>query len=124
MEIKISNAEWEVMNVVWEKNPIAAADITKRLPNPKKWKQKTVNTFLARLAEKGLLAIEKQGKANFYSPCVPRDECVRSESETFLNRVFQGAVGPLVLHFCEQGKFSEEEIKALRQMLKNKERKK
>src|SRR5579885_2383938 len=65
---KISAAEWEVMNVVWAQHPVTAAQVYAGLPATTEWKQKTVNTFLARLVEKKVLSVTKQGNVNLYAP--------------------------------------------------------
>lgn len=117
---RISSAEWEVMNVVWERSPLTAAEVFAGLPADHDWKQKTVNTFLARLAEKGALKVTKKDGVNLYAPRVRREECVASESESFLQRVYRGAAGPLLLHFCQQESLSEEEIDELQKLLRQK----
>lgn len=110
------------MNVVWEKHPITSAEVLDALPD-REWKQKTVNTFLTRLVEKGVLGVRREGKANLYSPLKKREECVAAEGETFLQRVFQGAAGSLVLHFCERADLTEQEISELQAVLNAKKRK-
>lgn len=122
MPPKISTAEWEVMNVVWSRHPITASEVFDTLPAGHGWAQKTVNTFLTRLVDKGVLGVTREGKANSYTPRVKREACVTAESESFLNRVFQGAAGPLVLHFAERAEMSREEIAELEQLLKAKKR--
>lgn len=108
------------MNVVWEKHPITSAEVLNALPENREWKQKTVNTFLTRLVEKSVLGVKKEGKANLYSPLRKREECVTAEGETFLQRVFQGAAGSLVLHFCERAELTDQEISELQAVLKAK----
>lgn len=108
------------MNVVWEQCPVTAVEVFERLPADKAWAQKTVNTFLTRLVEKGVLGITKEGKANVYSPLLAREECIQTESESFLQRVFQGAAGPLMMHFCERAELTPAEIAELERMLKSK----
>jgi BlaI family transcriptional regulator, penicillinase repressor len=120
MRPRISAAEWEVMNVVWARQPLTATQVFDALPPQHGWKQKTVNTFLTRLAAKGVLAAAKEGKAFVYSARNTRDECVRNEGESFLHRVFQGAAGDLMLHFCERADLSPDEIRELEQLLKAK----
>ena len=117
---KISSAEWEVMNVVWNRHPITAVEVFEKLPPGHGWAQKTVNTFLTRLADKGALDVARDGKAYLYTPRVKREACVRAESATFLNRVFRGAAGPLVLHFAEQADLTPQEIAELEKLLKAK----
>ena len=120
MDIKISSAEWEVMSVVWDRAPVTAGEVFAALPAGHGWKQKTVNTFLARLVGKGVLKADKREKAFVYSARVPREKCVHSESESFLQRVFRGATGDLVKHFCANAELTEEEIRELEQLLKSK----
>ncbi len=124
MPPKISSAEWEVMNVVWDRHPLTAVEVFSSLPPDKSWAQKTVNTFLTRLVEKGVLDVTKEGKANLYIPRLAREECVHVESESFLQRVFQGAAGTLMLHFCERADLSAEEIAELERLLKSKKARK
>lgn len=120
MTPRISAAEWEVMNVVWMQHPVTAAQVYAGLPDGTGWKQKTVNTFLTRLAEKKVLNVTKQGNVNLYAPRMRREECVASAGDSFLQKVFKGAAGSLVLHFCERADLSPEEIRKLEQMLKTK----
>jgi BlaI family penicillinase repressor len=121
MTPKISSAEWEVMNVVWANPPpVTAAAVSAGLSEDRGWKQKTVNTFLARLVTKKVLAVTKLGNTNLYTPRLRREQCVAAEGNSFLNKVFQGAAGSLVLHFCEQAELTDSEIKHLEQILRSK----
>lgn len=120
--IKISPAEWEVLNVLWEKAPAAAAEISAALAGDKEWHPKTVNTFLARLVEKGIVRVRRTGKSNVYAPARTREQCLRAESDSFLQRVFRGATGPMLLHFVERADLSPEEICDLERLLKEKKK--
>ncbi len=124
MPQKISSAEWEVMNVVWEKQSLTAAEVFEALPKGHGWKQKTVNTFLTRLVDKGVLAADKQEKAYVYTARVAREKSVRIEGDSFLQRVFRGATGDLMLHFCENAELSADEIRELELLLKKKKARK
>lgn len=106
------------MSVVWAKAPLTATEVFARLPHGHGWKQKTVNTFLTRLVEKGALSADKNEKAHVYTAKVDREKCVQAESASFLDRVFQGAAGNLVLHFCERADLTADEIRELKQLLK------
>lgn len=118
MTTKISPAEWEVLNVIWNRAPVTGPEIHEMLAGGSQWHPKTVNTFLARLEEKGILEVRREGRANLYSPRLSREQCVRQESESFLQRVFRGATGPLLAHFCEHADLSDQEIADLQQLLK------
>ena len=120
--IKISPAEWEVLNVLWEKAPAASAEISAALAVDQSWHPKTVNTFLARLVEKGIVRVRREGKSNVYAPAKTRAQCLRAESDSFLQRVFRGATGPMLLHFVERADLSPGEIRQLEQLLKQKKK--
>src|SRR5688572_26987646 len=105
MPVKISPAEWEVLNILWEKAPASAADIFAALAD-RNWHPKTVNTFLTRLVDKKVLRVRREGRSNVYAPVKSREQCIRAESESFLQRVFRGASGPLLLHFVERADLS------------------
>ena len=105
------------MSVVWAKAPVTASDVFAALPAGHGWKQKTVNTFLTRLVDKGVLRVDKREKAFLYTARVPREKCVQSESDSFLQRVFRGATGDLVKHFCARPDLSEDDIRELEQLL-------
>lgn len=120
MPPKISKAEWEVMNVVWTTAPLTATEIHEALPAGHGWKQKTVNTFLARLVEKGVLKVDKSERAHAYAARLSREKCVQSESDSFLKQVFAGAAGELVLHFAAKAELTPDEISELEALLKSK----
>jgi BlaI family penicillinase repressor len=120
MTPKISRAEWEVMSVVWAKAPATAAEVFEALPPDHGWKPKTVATFLTRLVDKGVLKADRKEKAFVYTARLPREKCVQAESESFLQRVFRGATGDLVKHFCAHAELTPEEIRELEQLLKAK----
>jgi BlaI family penicillinase repressor len=120
MPPKISSAEWEVMNVIWSRDRLTATEIFAALPAGHGWKQKTVNTFLTRLVDKGVLLADKRERAFVYTARVSREKCVQQEGESFLQRVFAGATGDLVLHFCARANLTPDEIRELEKLLKSK----
>lgn len=120
--IKISPAEWDVLNVLWENAPATAADVSASLAGDKDWHPKTVNTFLTRLVEKGVLRVRRQGKSNVYLPAKTREQCIRAESDSFVQRVFRGATAPMLLHFIERAELSADEIRELQRLLNQKKK--
>jgi BlaI family penicillinase repressor len=114
----ISDAEWQVMEVVWaHAGPITAKEIVARLQPSTDWKDKTIKTMLNRLVKKGALGYEAEGKRYLYKPKVARDACVRVQSRSFLSRVFGGATGAALIHFVEEHDLTPAEIEQLRRVL-------
>lgn len=121
----ISEAEWQVMEALWARNPLTANEVIDLLSSHSKWSGNTVRTLLSRLVRKGALRVEKDGARFLYHPTFERERYVTLESESFLKRVFFGSAKPLLLHFAEHSKLSAEEIDELKRLLeKNKGEKK
>ena len=117
----ISESEWDVMSVVWDADaPLTAEQVVAKLAGVRAWSPRTVKTLLNRLIRKGGLAFEQQGKRYLYRPNVSREQCVRHESRSFLSRVFNGAAGPMLVHFVKQARLSPHEIEELKRLLDQK----
>ena len=117
---KISEAEWEIMRVVWAKAPCVAGDVIEALAGADaSWHPRTIKTFLARLVSKRALGFRKEGRAYLYRPLVSEKECVDAASKSFLQRVFGGAVGPMLAYFVEHKQLSASEIRELKKLLED-----
>ncbi|KAA3611954.1 MAG: hypothetical protein DWQ01_05385 [Planctomycetota bacterium] len=119
---RISEAEWQVMEVVWEHHPIPAGGVVSRLAESKQWSPQTIKTLLARLVKKGALSFTQEGKRYWYSPQVSRSRCIQAESQSFMARVFRGKSSPLLAHFVKEAELSAEEISELKALLERKEK--
>lgn len=122
MKARITPAEWEVMAVVWEKAPVAASAVAQVLKRRKNWALATVRTLLRRLVGKGILELQREGKRYLYIPRVSRDQCVRWESQSFVERVLGKVPANTLLHLVETAELSKNDIKELKRILRNKEK--
>jgi BlaI family penicillinase repressor len=120
--IRITEAEWEVMAVVWEQPPVAASTIVEVLEHRKQWTLATVRTLLRRLVNKGALRQEPDGRRYVYAPLISMAECARQESESFLDRVLGRAPSEAILHLVKRAELSKEDIDELRRILREKEK--
>ena len=118
---RISEAEWEVMRVAWTKGTVTAQEVVNELTH-RAWSPRTVKTLLSRLKAKGALTHEARGKASVYRPAVRLQDCVRKESESFLERVFGGAAAPLLMHFVKNSRLTPDEIDELKRILAERKR--
>jgi len=122
--INISDAEWEVMRVLWAADgPRSAGDVVGAVAAPNGWSPRTVKTLLNRLVRKGALGFRAEGNRYHYFPKITRDVVVRTESRSFLSRVFGGAAGPMLAHFVNEAPLTPDEIRQLRELLERRERK-
>lgn len=118
---RISEAEWQVMEVLWRKHPASANEVIEELGEVD-WAANTVRTLLTRLVRKGALRTTEEGKKFLFSPVFPRDRHVANESQTFLQRLFGGMPKAMLLHFAESGKISEGDLAELRRILEERKR--
>ncbi len=118
---KISEAEWEVMKIVWAKPASNAKQIVDELGEKKSWNHRTVKTLLSRLVKKGALSFETDGNRYLYKANFEKDDIVQVESQSFVNRVFDGLALPMLAHFVSSSKMSQEEIQELKRILEAKE---
>ena len=111
---RISDTEWEIMRIVWQKHPVTANEIIDQLAG---WHPKTARTLLARLTQKGALGYEAKGRTYVYSPLVSEEDCVATASESFLDRVFGGSLKPMLAHFVERQKLTRGDLQELQKLL-------
>lgn len=116
----ITEAESEVMKLLWENSPLSANEIITRLTAQMEWSDQTIKTFLNRLHKKQAIQFEKKGRTYLYSPLVSYDEYLNSENKSFLNRVYNGAAGMLCAKFIEEETLSDQDIDELQQLLERK----
>ena len=114
---QISDAEWDVIKVLWDRGEASAQDVTEALAVGRNWRPQTVKTLLNRLVKKGAVAYAEEGRRFIYRPKVSRDAVARAESRSFLSRVFDGAVTPALVHFLKLGNLSSADIEELKRTL-------
>lgn len=115
--MQISEAESVVMDVLWQRHPLAADDVVAALADARNWQEATIKTLLNRLLNKGAVTAEKDGRRYLYAPVLKREEWVLGESQGLLERLFDGRVAPLVAHFSQQRKLGRKDIAELRKLL-------
>lgn len=118
----ISDAEWQVMQVLWESAPRTANEVAGELEAATSWSPRTVKTLLNRLVKKRAIDFEQDGRQYRYFPVVAEADCVRAERQSFLRRVYGGALTPMLAEFIEDVDLSPEEIADLRAILDKKRR--
>jgi BlaI family transcriptional regulator, penicillinase repressor len=115
--MQVSEAESIVMEVLWQRHPLAAEDVVRALGQSQDWQEATIKTLLNRLLRKGAVAARKDGRRYLYSPVLQREDWVQEASEGLLQRLFDGRVAPLVAHFSRQRRLGSRDIAELRKLL-------
>lgn len=114
---QISEAEFEVMKVIWKYAPISTNELTEKLTQTTDWSPKTIQTMLKRLVTKKALTYEKQSRVFVYTPLVPETEYIRQESNSFLNKYYNGNIVSMLTSYLEDDKLSKTELDTLRHLL-------
>lgn len=121
---QISEAEYEVMNIVWKYEPISTPEVVEKLSTEEfDWKPNTIHTMLARLVKKKALHAKKSGRVYIYTSLVEKHEYIEQKSKTFLKQFFDGTLNSMVLNFIENDKMSNEDISELQKILAARENK-
>lgn len=114
---QISEAEYEVMKIIWENAPISTNDVIEKLTPISKWSPKTIQTMLLRLVKKEALSYEKNSRVFVYTPLIQQSEYLDFENKSFLNRFYNGELNSMVLSFLENDKLTDTDIAELRKIL-------
>ena len=105
------------MKVLWAASPKTANEVIEDLHNSKEWSPKTVRTLLNRLFEKSAVAYKQEGRVYSYYPLVKENECIQSETQTFLSKIYGGALKPMLVNFLKDEKLSNEDLDELKSIL-------
>jgi BlaI family penicillinase repressor len=114
---RISDAEWDIMKVVWRKASCSAQEIAEAL-GPGARSAGTIKTLLNRLHSKGALRFEKIGKHYLYSPAITEEQLRTEATKSFLDRVFDGELSPMIAHLARSRKLTKRELDELEQILR------
>ena len=117
--MRISTAESQVMKALWASSPLSAEEIIAALPADQDWADATVKTLLNRLLKKDAIAADRDGRRFLYRPLVAQGDYVHAESQGLLDRLFDGRLAPLVAHFSQREKLSDQDVADLRRLLES-----
>lgn len=118
--MKLTEAEWSVLDALWEKKEASLKELTDALAPVQDWNKKTVFTYLTRMEAKGLVSIDRS-KEKPYSAAVTRESCARQEREELCSKVYGGATGEMLAAFLKESTISKEEIDRLKKLLEEME---
>ena len=108
------------MKILWSKSPLMSSDIIEALKDETSWSPKTIHTLISRLVKKSVIGADKIDAFYHYYPLLSEAECVKEETKTFIEKVYNGSLGMLLSNFIKEEKFTEEEIAELQSILEQK----
>lgn len=115
---RISEAEHAVMEALWRKSPLTAAEVCERVCKERDWSLATVKTLLSRLVAKQAVSTRPDGRRFLYSPAIERTDYVGSESRRLVDRLFGGRAAPLLVHLVEAEALSDEDIEEIERLIR------
>lgn len=120
--IQISEAELEVMKLLWKNEKMTSPEIVEELLKTSEWKDKTILTLINRLVKKGAVNAEKEsGKAFLYSANINEDEYKQEQSNSLINKLFNGSISLMMSNFVKSNNISNEDIEELKRILESRE---
>jgi len=122
--VELTEAEWDIMKVVWDKEPCAAGTVQETLAQSRDRAYSTVKTTMDRMAEKGFLEIERIRNLQLFKSCISEVDARRGEFRKMLKRAFDGALTPMMQFLIEHEGLSKEEALQLRKLVNITESKK
>lgn len=114
---QISEAEYEVMKIIWSQAPVSTNEVTNQLTRTTTWSPKTIQTLLKRLVQKGAITYEKKSRVFVYTALIGQADYINQESSLFLKRFYDGKITSMLASFVKEERLTEEELEELRQLL-------
>ena len=118
MPFQCTEAEWKIMEILWDASPRSMPGITKLLAPATGWTRHTVITLLKRMQEKGTVSVDETGSVKMYTPLVSREAARSDQTHKLLNRVFSGNASLLMNTLVDSGEITVKEMEELVELLK------
>lgn len=115
--MNITPAESQVMELLWQASPRTSEDLIAQLGPAQNWSEATIRTLIGRLVKKHAVAADPEGRRFLYRPLVSRESYLMGESESLIERLFDGRVSPFLAQFAGKQKLSAEDIADLKKMI-------
>ena len=115
--MRLTKAEWQIMNALWESHPATAREVEERLPETVKWAYTTIKTMLTRLAAKNAVSERKRGNTSVYEPVISREVARSSALSSLIDHAFGGAVEPFLGFVARDDRLSDRQRGELLEVL-------
>ena len=121
MDKDITNAEWEVMRVVWAQTEVPSQVIIDVLSDKRGWKEPTIKTLIGRLVKKGALKTRKDGRKFLYSTDIKEDTLVNETLDQFFHNICSKDIGKTIGVLIDEAMLSHDDVALLKEKLIQKE---
>jgi len=117
VNIAVSNTEKELLEVLWQKAPMSSNEITDAIQQKKDMHSSTIKTLLNRLVKKEAIGFNEKNRKYYYFPLIEKSVFYQTETDSFLQRFFNGQVSSLMSYFAEKESLSKEERQQLQSLI-------
>ncbi len=121
-QISLSDGEWKLMKLLWEKSPRTVAELVRALADDTGWSKSTIFIMLGRMEEKGAVRVESGGRSKLYHAAVPETALAAGETRRFLDKVYEGSLQLMVSSMAGQKALSRADIEELYAILREAEK--
>jgi predicted transcriptional regulator len=118
-EIKVTDAELQLLQLLWDESPLDAVELARRASPDRGWSITTVKTLLSRLLAKGALTAQQEGRRFQYRPAVDRQTVAARQADSLVDRLFGGRVSPLVAQLAEQRELDPADLAELEALVRS-----
>ena len=120
---ELTEGEWAIIRIVWEKEPCTAPSIQEELEARKNWHYSTVKTLMDRMVTKGLLTAKRFRNLMLYRSAITRVQAQKGEIMRAVKRAFNGALTPMMQFMLDEHKLSQKQLAELESLIRKKRRK-
>ncbi|MDH4238026.1 MAG: BlaI/MecI/CopY family transcriptional regulator [Phycisphaerae bacterium] len=120
---ELTEAEWAIIQAVWDNEPCAAPMVQEELQARKDWHYSTVKTLMDRMVTKGLLTTERFRNLILYRSAITRVQAQKGEIMRAVKRAFDGALTPMMQFMLDEHKLSQKQLAELESLIKKKRKK-
>lgn len=117
---QISEAEYEIMKILWEEYPLSTNEICERAQQTHSWNQKTIHTLLSRLNNKQVISYEKRGRMYYYFPVISQNKYLEQENHHFLDRFYNGKAAPMLSALLSNETLTDSDLQEMYDMIQSK----
>lgn len=117
---QISEAEYEIMKIIWADYPISTNDVCEKANLTHSWNQKTIHTLLTRLNAKKVISYAQRGRMYYYYPLISQKKYLEQENRLFLNRFYNGEMAPMLSSLLSDSEIPDSELQNLYDMIQTK----
>ncbi len=114
IKCKISDAELEVMQILWrEKRAVPFGDIRTELNSKMGWEKSTIATLLRRLLRKGAISIQEK-EVHYYVSNISKEDFIKFKEKSLIDKLYEGSAKNFVAALCQSGELTEADIDELK----------